>query len=415
MMVLSFVSDNSILCFLHFYIVLGISLTQLNYDTGTLTISVSKMEGELAPEYSFSAFLETVLNSGIHVMITKCIPHICFIAIGNITNTTISNELIFDRFHVTYHFDYKVPNEESLYKIVVHLSSLNETIPVSIQTSILSATLQGEFSQDSNLQIIESTSTTGTTDSTRSTALGTGTTIGAVTTIGTVITIGTGSTGFTSSTLISTSNINSTSTIGANSDACSTIFVIQPEQTNTTSLATEPFSLPLKNSQVNHENILVYVGVASAVLVISLLACIMTLTASILLYRRRRRKSEQVTRNPKPTIVHPTLATTNSSDTENAPKTNAMVLVRPRASRSAIRSRFLAIEEEHFPRTMLDENPCEQVSMQQHDINPSLDDEEILSSHAFHPQDVELTASELEFAKTLGSIENSSMNAESQL
>ena len=253
-------------------------MTQLNYDTGTLTISVSKMEGELAPEYSFSAFLETVLNSGIHVMIIKCILHICFIAIGNITNTTISNELIFDRFHATYRFDYKLPNEESLYKIVVHLSSLNETISVSIQTSILSATLQGEFSQDSNLQIIESTSTTGTTDSTRSTALGTGTTIGAVTNIGT------GNTGFTSSTLISTSNINSTSTIGANSDACSTIFVIQPEQTNTTLLATEPFSLPLKTPQVNHENILVYVGVASAVLVISLLACIMTLTASILLY-----------------------------------------------------------------------------------------------------------------------------------
>ena len=238
------------------------------------------------------------------------------------------------------------------------------------------------------------------------------TTIVAVTTIGTGITICTSSTGFTSSTLISTSNINSTSTIGANSDACSTIFVIQPEQTNTTSLATEPFSLPLKNSQVNHDNILVYVGVASAVLVISL---IMTLTASILLYRRGRRKSEQETRNLRPTIVHPTLAITNSSDTENALKTNAMVLVRPRASRSAIRSRFLAIQEEHSPRTMLDENPCEQVSMQQHDINPLLDDElinkEILSSHAFHPQDVELTASELDFAKTLGSIENSSMNA----
>ena len=88
-----------------------------------------------------------------------------------------------------------------------------------------------------------------------------------------------------------------------------------------------------------------------------------------------------------------------------------MILVRPRASRSAIRPRFLAIQEEHSPRTMLDENPCEQVSMQQHDINPSLDDEEILSSHAFHRQDVELTASELEFDKTLGSIENSSMNA----
>ena len=75
-----------------------------------------------------------------------------------------------------------------------------------------------------------------------------------------------------------------------------------------------------------------YVGVASAVLVISLLACIMTLTASILLYRRGRKKSEQETRNLRPTIVHPTLAITNSSDTENAPKPNAMVLVRPRAS-----------------------------------------------------------------------------------
>ena len=44
--------------------VLGIGLTQLNYDTDNLTIGVSKMEGELAPEYSFSAFVETVLNSG---------------------------------------------------------------------------------------------------------------------------------------------------------------------------------------------------------------------------------------------------------------------------------------------------------------------------------------------------------------
>ena len=51
--------------------VLGIGLTQLNYDTDSLTIGVSKIEGELAPEYSFSAFVETVLNSGTCIVLSE--------------------------------------------------------------------------------------------------------------------------------------------------------------------------------------------------------------------------------------------------------------------------------------------------------------------------------------------------------
>ena len=81
------------------------------------------------------------------------------------TNTTIASELIFDRFHATYLIGYTLPTEESLHRIVVYLSSLNEEIPVSIDASVLSITLQGNVSQESTLQIIESTSTTTTMDS----------------------------------------------------------------------------------------------------------------------------------------------------------------------------------------------------------------------------------------------------------
>ena len=323
--------------------------------------------------------------------------------------------MIFDRFHATYLIGYTLPNEESLNRIVVYLSPLiNDEIPVSIEPSILSTTLQGNFTQDSTLQIIESTSTTTTMDSRSA---------------GSITVDTTGSISFGSNVLISTVSIETSTlstilqdaitNISQDSIILSTIFVIQPEQTNTTSLATEPSSLPLNNSQVNYENVLVYVGIASIVLVMSLLACIMTLTTGILLYRRGRRKLEIETRNHRPTIVHPTLAITNHSYNENAPEPNPMVLVRPR---SAIRSRSPSIQEEHYANIM-NENLYECLSLRPlrargQGSNSSLDgeltDKETLSSREVHPHDVELTNSELDLAKTLGSIDSSSV-VESQL
>ena len=400
------------------------------------------------------------------------------------TNTTIASELIFDRFHATYLIGYTLPTEESLHRIVVYLSSLNEEIPVSIDASVLSITLQGNVSQESTLQIIESTSTTTTINSksagsitvdttgsinfasnvlistvsietsvlntipqgnfTQDSTLQTIESTSPTTTMdsksaGSIIIVDTTSsisfasnilstvsieTNILSSFILSTGakkNIDSSSPISKtsnkclNNDTCSTIFVIQPEQTNATSLATEPSSLPLNNSQVNYENVLVYVGIASLVLVMSLLACIMTLTTGILLYRRGRRKLKIENRNHRPTIAHPTLAITNPSYNEIAPE--------PRP-RSAITSRCPPIQEERYTNIMmLDENlyeylPLRPLRARGQGSNLSLDseltDKETLSSHEVHPHDVELTNSELDLAKTLGRFDSSSV-VESQL
>ena len=348
--------------------------------------------------------------------------------------------MIFNRFHATYLIGYTLPTEESLHRIVVYLSSLNEKIPVSIDASVLSITLQGNVSQESTLQIIESTSTTTTMDSRSA---------------GSITVDTTGSISFASNVLISTVSIEtsvlstilqeaitnisqdtiilSTSTIKntdssspisktgstsnkcPDSDSCSTIFEFQPQQTNyfSSSNANEPSSLSLKTSQVNYENVLVYVGI---VLVMSLLACIMTLTTGILLYRRGRKKLEIETRNERLT-----LAATNETYAEIAHEPNQMVLVRPSIS---IRSHTPLIQEEHYSTTVLDETFYEEIPQHQRQEQTSnltpggeLIHEGTLSSHELQikEEDDELTNNGLDLAKGLRNIDSSSTTVESQL
>ena len=336
--------------------------------------------------------------------------------------------MIFNSFHATYLVEYTLPTEESLHRIVVYLSSLNEEIPVSIEASVLSTTLQGNVSQESTLQIIESTSTTTTMDSKSAGSIITVDTTGSISFASNIL-ISTVSieTSILSSIILSTgtkknidssspiSKTGSTSNKSPNIDTCSTIFVIQPEQTNyfSSSNANEPSFLSLKTSQVNYENILVYVGI---VLVMSLLACIMTLTAGILLYRRGRRKLEIETRNERPT-----LAATNETYAEIVHEPNQMVLVRPSISSNTIRSHTPLIQEECYSTTVLDENFYEEIPRHQRQEQTSnlmpggeLIDEGTLSSHELQlkEEDDELINNELDLAKDLD-IDSSSTTDES--
>ena len=329
------------------------------------------------------------------------------------------NELIFNSFHATYLVEYALPTEESLHRIVVYLSSLNEEIPISIEASVLSTILQGNISQDSTLQIIESTSTTTTMDSRSARSITVDTTGSIKTSIlstilqEAIVNISQDSIILSTSTI---KNIDSSSPISKtgstsnkcpNSDSCSTIFVFQPQQTNyfSSSNANEPSSLSLKTSQVNYENILVYVGI---VLVMSLLACIMTLTTGILLYRRGRRKLEIEIRNERPT-----LAATNETYAEIAHEPNQMALVRPSIS---IRSHTPLIQEERYSTTVLDETFYEEIPQHQRQEQTSnltpggeLIHKGTLSSHELQiREDDELTNNELDLAKGLRNIDSSS-------